>query len=350
MTSHRAKGAAAGARTAALSLAAVAVALLVPAVADAGPHPTLGTDRCDKCHTTGGWDKLPENIEFDHAATGYPLVGFHARTGCIKCHGSGLKDANKTPTDCARCHEDRHGGELGRNCEQCHSPKGFKIPRAIVDHRATRFPLVGAHIAADCTACHQRGREQTYRGVSTQCFACHANDYRRTDVHPNHVTSGFTTSCDFCHTQYTWEMPRFRHQLFFPLIGAHSAVTCTGCHQGERYGGTPTACEGCHMADYNAASDPPHRANRMPTNCDRCHSPVSWEALAGSFHEASFPITSGHHSGFTCKQCHPATGNYLDFSCMVCHGRSGTAGAHGDVGGYVYENFACFACHPRGEH
>lgn len=327
-----------------LRLAALAVVLLAsPARAE---HPT---DDCGRCHTAESWRALPERVAFDHDATGFPLRGFHAQARCTQCHGAGLREADDTPTDCVRCHEDRHQGQQGRDCERCHAPTGWRIATAVLDHRTTRFPLAGAHIAADCTACHQRGREEVYVGTPTACFGCHADDYRRPDVHPNHPKAGFTTSCDFCHTQYTWTMPRLRHELFFPLVGAHATAACTDCHQGERYGGTTRACFGCHKDDYQAAVDPPHAANRMSTNCDGCHTPVSWSALAGGWHEGYFPITSGDHAGFGCGHCHTRKGSYLDFSCMVCHGRSATNGRHDGVGGYVYENHACWSCHPRGE-
>jgi hypothetical protein len=312
-------------------------------------HPVTGTDDCGRCHTSEGWRRLPDEVPFDHDATGFPLRGQHGAVACRSCHGAGLQSADGTPRECARCHEDRHEGRLGRQCEQCHSPKGWRIPTVVVDHRTTRFPLVGAHIAADCTACHVRGRQETYTGVSTHCFACHADEYRRADTHPNHVKAGFTTSCDYCHTQYTWEMPRLRHELFFPLQGGHAGAACTDCHRNERYGGTSRACASCHMNDYVAAKDPPHQANRMSTDCGQCHTPIAWEALAGGWHEPAFPIDGGDHGGFSCGQCHVRKGSYLDFSCTVCHGKSATNGIHGGMGGYVWESFTCYACHPRGE-
>lgn len=326
-------------------LAAVVLLAAAPAHAE---HPVT-TDDCGRCHTSAGWQKLPEKVAFDHDTTRFPLRGLHTGVACTKCHGEGLRNASGTPTACARCHEDKHQGQQGRDCERCHAPTGWRIATTILDHRTTRFPLAGAHIAADCTSCHQRAREGVYVGTPTHCFGCHADSYRRTDVHPNHMQAGFTTSCDFCHTEYTWEMPRLRHELFFPLQGAHATAACTDCHKGERYGGTSHACVTCHKSDYNAAADPPHASTRMPLDCERCHSPVSWSAMAGGWHEASFPINSGHHTGFSCSQCHTRKGSYLDFSCMNCHERNATTGGHGGVGGFVYENHACWACHPDGE-
>lgn len=326
-----------------------AALILVLLAGNAQADPAHPTDDCVRCHTAESWRALPERVDFDHASTGFPLVGLHAGARCVACHGAGLSATDQTPTACVRCHEDRHQGTLGRDCERCHAPTGWRIPTAVLDHRTTRFPLAGAHIAADCSACHRRAREGVWAGAPTQCFACHADDWRRQDVHPNHAKAGFSTSCDLCHTQYTWSMPRLRHELFYPLSGAHAVAACTGCHKGERYGGTPTTCVACHRQDYDTAADPPHAATRMPLDCARCHTPVSWSAQAAGWHEASFPINRGKHSGFTCAQCHTRPGSWLDFSCMACHQKGPTGGEHGGVGGYVYENHACWACHPRGD-
>ena len=298
---------------------------------------------CARCHTPGGWRDVPAEVPFDHRETRFPLVGRHAAVRCNGCHGEGLHAADRTPTECLRCHTSPHAGELTRACESCHSPRGWKVETAVLDHRTTRFPLVGAHVAADCASCHPRMREGLFRGPRTECFACHAAEWRRGDVHPNHAAAGFSTTCDLCHTQLTWEMPRLRHELFFPLQGAHLTAQCTDCHQGGRFGGTPTACVGCHRGEYDRATEPLHRANRMSTACDQCHAPTSWHVLSGGWHQASFPIDGGPHGGFACGNCHVRQGSYIDFSCTVCHQRG-----HEDVPGYAWESFACFNCHPRG--
>jgi hypothetical protein len=302
---------------------------------------------CAACHTPAGWHLIAEDAAFDHAQTGFALVGLHADVACSGCHGQGLRAADETATACVRCHEDRHQASLGRDCERCHAPTGWRIPTAVRDHRSTRFPLAGAHIAADCTACHPRAREGTFAGVPTHCFACHADDYRRQDVHPDHAAAGFSTSCDACHTQYTWAMPRLRHELFFPLLGAHRTAACTDCHQDDRFGGTPVACVGCHKGDYDAAASPPHAATGMSLDCARCHTETAWAALRVSWHDAAFPIRSGPHSRFSCEACHLQP-SYASFTCVTCHRQANTTAEHREVGGYVYSDSACYSCHPQG--
>lgn len=333
-----------------LFVALVGVVLGLPAGARALPPgvPDVGGD-CADCHTAESWAVLPERVDFDHAATGFGLYGRHAAASCTDCHGAKLVTRD-TPGDCAGCHQDPHRGGLGLACEDCHEPRSWQQSTAWRRHRETRFPLVGTHAAADCTACHASGREERYRGTATDCYSCHADDFFRPDVHPDHASAGFSTTCETCHSQYLWAPARIRHDLFWPLRGQHAAADCFQCHAGERYGGTPTACKDCHEADYQAALDPPHAAYDMSRNCAQCHSDLAWSPVRSGWHEPLFPIQKGDHAGFACGSCHyGGTQPPANFTCIGCHTAGPTGGEHGDVGGYVWESFACYACHPDGE-
>lgn len=52
---------------------------------------------CTTCHRLESWTR----IAFDHARTGFPLDGAHARVRCAACHTKGFKG---TPRQCAACH------------------------------------------------------------------------------------------------------------------------------------------------------------------------------------------------------------------------------------------------------
>ena len=330
------------------TLAALAAGLLLAGSARAVPPgvPDLGAP-CSRCHTTSGWEVLPEKVAFEHARTGFALRGRHASVRCADCHGRAMRTA-KARGACRTCHQDKHRGALGTACERCHNPTSWAQTAAFREHRATRFPLVGSHAAVDCTACHIRGRQKTYAGTPTDCFACHAADYRRSDIHPNHVRAGFRTQCDTCHSQYLWRPARVRHDMFWPLRGAHAVAACYQCHPSARYGGTSRACDTCHAAEYKAAADPPHAAYQMSRRCDLCHDVYTWKPAAATWHDGVFPINSGHHAGFQCNDCHFQNRAPASFTCIRCHTYAATAGRHDDVRGFVFENFACFACHPRG--
>jgi len=308
--------------------------------------PDLGTG-CAKCHVDTGWQTIASTVAFDHTLTGFALTGEHAGATCDACHGRPLK-TDDTRAACATCHADPHRGEQGQACESCHDARAWTPSGALVRHRGTRFPLVGTHAAADCVACHDRLREDTWRATPTDCYACHAKEYQRQDVHPNHVVARFDRTCDTCHSQATWAPARIEHDLYWLLRGAHATSDCFQCHAGDRYGGTSTDCVDCHRDDYLAATDPPHASFGMSTRCATCHGESAWEATRASWHERSFPIARGDHSRFGCADCHFEGLPPQNFTCIGCHDRARTDRHHGGVGAYVWENFACYACHPTG--
>ncbi|MCC6624944.1 MAG: hypothetical protein IT385_27100 [Deltaproteobacteria bacterium] len=308
--------------------------------------PDLGTG-CAKCHVDSSWQQIT-NVSFDHALTGFALVGEHARATCDQCHGRPLR-TDEARAACVTCHDDPHRGEQGASCESCHDPSSWTPSNALLRHRGTRFPLVGMHAAADCTACHDRLRQDTWRATPSECFACHAEEYRREDVHPNHVTARFDRACDTCHSQATWMPARIDHDVYWPLRGAHATSDCFQCHAGDRYGGTPKACVDCHRDDYDRTSDPPHASFGIETRCERCHEDLGWSTLRSSWHERSFPIRRGDHAGLACTDCHAPGSPPQAFDCIGCHGRDGTDREHRGVGGYVWASQACYGCHPKGD-
>ena len=85
---------------------------------------SLGTD-CAMCHSPVAW----ELWDFDHATTGYDLVGAHDGLVCNACHALGNDDT--PPTSCIGCHrqDDIHRGDFGTNCLRCHTTETFAEPR-----------------------------------------------------------------------------------------------------------------------------------------------------------------------------------------------------------------------------
>jgi len=303
---------------------------------------------CESCHSTASWRALPDKVAFDHALTGFALDGRHQNATCTDCHGRALH-TGKARRACASCHVDEHHGELGQSCESCHDARGWEPSDPLMNHRGTGFPLVGAHAAADCTACHDTLRQDRWTRPATDCYSCHARDYQRTDLHPNHVTAHFSRTCDTCHAQDSFSPARVRHELFWPLKGAHAAADCFACHAGERYGGTATECFDCHRDAYIAATDPPHASFGLSKRCERCHTEIAWPTVRPTWHDPLFPISGGKHSRFTCAECHFAGAvPPANFTCIGCHTQGETDRRHGGVSAYVWENFACYACHPGG--
>lgn len=297
------------------------VLLALPATASANqdnPHGEIALD-CSECHTTEGWSPIRESPDFDHAETGFDLRQGHADADCVSCHESLI--FSFVPTACVDCHRDPHRGELGFDCEACHSPSSWDNRRAIWDvHGATLFPLTGVHATLDCAACHRRQAPFEYALTPTECFTCHVEDYQRADD-PNHVAAGFPTECQVCHNTMEWDDAEFEggfgfdHSALFQLSGAHASLDCEDCHA-NGFGGTPSDCVGCHLGDYQATTDPNHQQAGIGTTCENCHGTSTWE---GAVVEHPFLLT-GSHRALDCEDCHIGgvfAGTSTD--CVGCH-------------------------------
>jgi len=322
----------------------------------ASPHGSLKAE-CALCHDASGWKPAKISKAFRHEAYGFPLDGAHRTADCLSCHRS--LDFRKADAACASCHLDPHRGELGTACERCHTPRSF-LDRAAMTrlHQETRLPLVGAHQAADCEACHRpRGSGVLqFVGLPAQCQACHLSDYRSAK-NPDHVAGGFSLECETCHRTLSWQGAAFDHaNTGFPLTGAHRSVPCASCHVGGVYGGTPADCASCHQDDYDATTNPNHAQVGFPTTCATCHATTSWDNASFAQHDSQwFPIYSGTHRGrwTLCSDCHTQPSDFSVFSCLTCHphdDKAGTDSHHSGVSGYQYVSTACYSCHPRGTH
>lgn len=149
------------------------------------PDLVEGRQGCARCH---GEATFRQPLAFDHAWTGFALVGAHAAAACSACHPTTPPDVHgKTRgpaagTACAACHADPHGGQFatagGTDCARCHDPSGtFAAPR--FDHATSRFPLDEVHARLACAACHRPARTKDgrelvrYRPLGTACADCH---------------------------------------------------------------------------------------------------------------------------------------------------------------------------------
>jgi len=234
----------------------------------AGRLPTT----CQVCHSTSSW----QPASFDHALTGFPLEGAHRAVACEQCHSSGYQG---TPADCVSCHRADYDAARDPNhrsagfpttCQTCHTMTAWRP--ASFDHSRTRFPLTGAHASEPCSSCHQSG----YTGTPTQCYACHADDYRATRD-PNHAAAGFPTTCESCHNTRSWDDANFDHDgLYFPIY--------SGAHRGRW-----TSCSNCHVSP----------SNYRQFECILCH-------------EHNRQDTDDHHRGVSNYR-------YESQACFTCH-------------------------------
>lgn len=125
-----------------------------------------------------------------------------------------------------------------------------------------------------------------------------------------------------------------------------------------------TACDSCHVADYDTAANPMPRTECTPTDhvalgyprtCANCHGTTSW-CPADATH-TRFDLTSTAHAGWDCADCHtqvtyspPAIGDSAQISCTGCHWHSAgrTDPYHLGNGDYSYAPSSCLECHGRG--
>jgi len=256
---------------------------------------------CGTCHAATGWTPA----RFDHARTGFPLVGAHARAGCADCHAQGRYRG--TQPGCIGCHrdDDVHKARYGTACADCHNAGSWRVSR--FDHGRTGFALVGGHAALACGACHGPSPARA-PALATTCVSCHVAD----DPHKG----GNGTACEQCHTAASWKAATFDHarQTRFPLTGGHARVVCAQCHkQPPREVKLSTACVDCHRPD------DPHGGQLGP-DCASCHNDRGWTTAVRFDHGlASFPLV-GKHAAVACASCHQ-TRRYRDApaDCAGCH-------------------------------
>ena len=155
------------------------------------------------------------------------------------------------------------------------------------------------HEKVHCTQCHVK---PVFTNVGKNCADCHADIHRR-QMGPD---------CAQCHTVQGWNVAVQQvrdHQNRFPLLGAHSTVQCDECHKQAATGmflGLRTACDSCHLKDWQNTANPVH-ASAGPAfasgNCQGCHKFDSWLGATFDHSSTGFLLTNGH-ANVPCASCH----------------------------------------------
>ena len=284
------------------------------------PHGDLNIP-CQNCHTANAWRPIRAFPEFDHNQTRYPLRGMHVSVTCTQCHVKPV--FSNVGQRCQDCHADIHKRQLGANCEQCHTVRGWQVSIQDIKQHTNRFPLIGAHAAVDCDACHKGAANSKFTTMSTQCYSCHTADFQKTTA-PNHVTGMFPTTCDSCHGMDNWLNAKFDHAAVgFPLTNGHAVPPrqCNDCHVNNNFVLSSTACTSCHMPDFQRTTNPNHVAANFPTNCVQCHSTIAWSPAKFDHSMVNFALTGAHTvPPRQCSDCH-ANNNYnlTTTACVSCH-------------------------------
>jgi hypothetical protein len=297
-----------------------------------GPHKgqfdkrAAGSD-CSSCHDVTGFKPTHFDRE-THRQSAFPLEGKHAALHCAECHQPEGKDAVYISRKlvCSACHADRHGAEFAaaphsNQCNQCHTPEGFKPTTfSVARHAETQFALTGRHASVACEKCHKpltagvkklplevkdgtpSNVPRQYHFASRTCNACH------TDPHQTKL------ACETCHTPEQWKEVRpFEHpSTKFKIEGAHLDVKCIQCHKPSEPGGggvakvapefskTPTQCLGCHTAkDAHAGQF----KSGPEEDCSYCHVTVHWNGDNFNHDKTQFVLNQNHRN-VDCVKCH----------------------------------------------
>ncbi|MHB1686534.1 MAG: hypothetical protein ACYCVH_04060 [Ignavibacteriaceae bacterium] len=287
------------------------------------PHGDKLKIDCSNCHESESWRVIPKRIKFNHnEETSFKLIGQHESVSCESCHKSLIFSDAKS--NCNSCHKDVHQNTLGPNCERCHSPDTWVVSNINQIHQSSRFPLMGVHLNVDCATCHSGYSNLYFPPQSVSCFSCHSKQYYAT-TSPNHVSAGFSTDCQDCHslTSVTWSAENFNHS-FFPLVGGHNIPNCYACHtQGSNFKGLNTSCYSCHSATFASATNPNHIAQNFPHDCSQCHSTNNWTDATFDHNKTVFPLT-GAHVSVACASCHTTGFTSTPTDCYSCHSNSFT--------------------------
>jgi len=326
--------------------------------------------------------------EFDHLATGYPLIGKHEVISCESCHFDGVFKG--LPTNCSGCHDGLVAfGQppthipTNEQCDACHDVNSFTM-LGVMDHNATAMACVNCHNGISAS-----GKPVRHLPTANICDSCHAviawvpivtfdhNDALGTCVachdgvnvdgkHRRHANT--SDNCDACHGTVDFSpVRRVDHNEVFGTcasIGCHSVPLnhfrttqfCDACHNTSRWEPVQRldhnellgscADSGCH-------TQPPFHASTT-RNCEACHGSFSWTPLKG-------PVNHSEVITGQCTDCHEeiapniqgivAPGQPINHiptngqSCDLCHSTVSWIPAQFTHGGIVSN---CLQCHTLG--
>ncbi len=334
-----------------------------------GYHFTTSMKQCVACHKEHlGRDVqtiLFDKDTLDHRMTGFALTGKHIKTQCEQCHSTKniknlqimsmvLKSNRKTfmglSAGCVSCHEDRHRGTVGVECQSCHTTNAWS-PASNFNHSKTKFALTGKHSTVQCAKCHSEISPTTTERpiiLSTKSFAdckpCHESPHKE-------KFSG--QECRSCHSADGWSVlisQKFDHNLTgFKLVGRHATVKCQQCHKNQP--GVPFAkafriphekCTDCH-SDYHAGEF----LKTYNNDCSKCHTPDSFSPSTFTLEEHSHKrfVVTGAHTATPCISCHTKAEerrvfHFASIKCESCH-----KDRHGGQFTKLMTDQSCAKCH-----
>ncbi|MCF8306926.1 MAG: hypothetical protein K9G57_14850 [Ignavibacteriales bacterium] len=299
---------------------------------------------CVICHDTQTW----QASTFNHSATNFPLTGSHNAANCSDCHSAGFAG---TSAQCSDCHQTDYNSaqnpnhitiNTGTDCARCHQTGPGWQPAQYPDHNNV-FALTNSHslITVSCSDCHSTG----YSNTNSDCYSCHTIEYNNS-TNPAHLSAGFPTTCEDCHSPTQWNQANFDHDgPYFPIYsGKHNGewASCADCHtQASNF--SAFDCTQCH--EHNKIEmDQKHRSITgyiySSPECFACH-PDGSDQGAFDHQTSAFPLT-GAHSPLDCSQCHTNGYSALPTECLSCHDQN-----YNNAPNHLGQNYPtnCDICH-----
>ncbi|MFQ5638095.1 MAG: hypothetical protein ACE5IR_08900, partial [bacterium] len=325
----------------------------------------MGND-CRRCHSFQGWEIF--NTEEIHTNSRFPLLGRHSLVDCQNCHPNQQQgDFALLTTECISCHQQEYlatenpnhvANSFSPSCQECHNLNDWQ-PALFPNHDAF-FPIfTGEHDGAwnDCSDCHTNPASLS----DFSCLTCHKHRQSKMDEEHRGI-SGYdyeSNACFSCHPTGSEAGISKNHDAdFFAIFsGAHQSAwqECAECHISPSTFKV-VSCIDCHSHEVSK-TDAEHSGINGYTyateNCLVCH-PTGEKGEFRDHDNLFFPIFSGEHAGKwqECLTCHPNPSDRKEFTCIGCHEHNRTKMDEehlGEVSGYVYENNACYDCHPDGK-
>jgi hypothetical protein len=243
------------------------------------------TGACDKCHLATTW----RTIVYSHSNTDFSQA-LHGTLGCVRCHNEGFPPSSPR---CGECHAPVHKGWA--DCAKCHVVLTWRVRKPLPERHLS---LAGGHSNLVCFDCHAQAKGPA---KPRTCVDCHGTKH------------GGLTNCAQCHAPANgWKPGSFDHDVFFHITGRHTRLTCTQCHPGGRFAGTPANCSGCHGSKHGGL-----------TNCAKCHTTSGFKPSTFR-HQRVFALSPGPHARLACTKCHyrQQYAKVKGTKCASCHGRT----------------------------
>ena len=196
-------------------------------------------------------------------------------------------------TKCADCHADIHRRQFGANCEQCHTVRGGKSRCRRFRQHNNRFPLTERTPQWTATPATRARPPANFRGMSTQCYSCHAADFKGTSK-PEPRPGGSPRSASRATDGHLAERDFRPFVGWISLSGGH-AVTAAPVRRLPHQQQLQLIQHGLRRAATSRTirdtTNPNHVAASFSQTCKQCHNTTSWSNASFNHNATGFPLT-----------------------------------------------------------